>query len=384
MEILDALNTNTVDIQFLVKFCKENRIKFKYQGSLDKIIFYTENNVPNRSNITYYANGLICEYYDMKWHISCFPLPNLSNYKHYDKNIEYNIFPIYEGTVVNIYYSKIFNKWCFGTKKSFDLYDQEWRGIKYSSILDKIPLGDLDMNYTYIYNFTDKNLHLFSANHIQFPQKEQWGDEETTIFNILGKCNTQEIECFGDVEVKIEDVFTQSKNALDMFFKNKQINFGYILRSVNSSILIESSLLKKINMMVYKPLVFKNKNKRQEEYKKNSNINYIIAKCYIHNYKFSEIMFPSFKEKFKLIKTTESKLIEYLIKKYSTREVPFKKNNNVPFEEIKIFEDFVIKHAIELNTLLFKNSRLRNIIQDYIFKNKDIEFIFNLLNEELH
>lgn len=370
MELIQELNNNIVNVESLNQLSKNFKIKYKYENTMDKLLFYTQNNSSTHTNISYYSNGIICEYFENEWHIVCFPLPNLSSPKFFDKKTEYIAYPIYEGTVVNVYFSKLKNKWCYGTKKSFDLSEKTWRGVNYSDIFQCINTDTFDKKNTYVFCVTDRRLHLFTANFMQ---------EQTTCVK-LGECNPAEIECIGEIEIDINIIPDLCKNALIEYLNTGEALLGFILRSVNSSIIFESSLMKKINNMIYKPRFIKGKNEREREINNNNNMNYVIARNYINDYKYSEKMFPDFIAKFKIIKNTESALIDYLIKKYEIRSVPLKTNKNLKtFEIVELFEGFIDKHRMKLHTLLHKNTKLRNIIQDFIFKDKDIDFIASLI-----
>lgn len=367
MDIVDALNKNTVDVEFLKKFCKEQRIKFKYQDDLKKLLFYVEHDTPNRSDITYYANGLICENVEGEWGISCFPLPNLASMKHFDKNQDYTVYPIFESMIVNVYFSRIFNKWCFGTRKSFDISTQTWRGVPYSDVVSIIDVSQLEAGHTYVFSITDGRLHLFSTS-----------SPEDRSFRIIGKCNPEMIECFGDVAIAPEVAAKSCKSALDDYLATKKINLGYIFRSASSSVICESSLMRKVNTMIYKP-EFSREN-RKEKIENNNDMNYVIAKCYARDYSFSQQMFPQFIPHFQKLKEAESRLIDYLVSKYEVRSVKFNNKTSKIVESEEQFNNFIKTHQVQINSLLYKNTKLRRTMTNFVFNEKDIKFLASILN----
>lgn len=365
MELVDALNKNQVSREFLSTFCKKNRIKYKYEKTLDRLLFYTNANIPNRSNLTYYCNGMICEQIEGVWEIVCYPLPNLSEMKHFDRNVDYHVYPVYESSIINLYYSKLLNKWCYGTKKSFNIFDQTWRGVEYSSVLEKIEIPE-DKDSTYVFSVSDERLHIFGRK---------------TSHTLIGKGSKYSMEFFDDLELTVDAALDSSRNALRKFLSDGKINLGFIFRSPNSSILCETDLMKKISRMVYKPNYLKSKTERELLFKKNGDLDYIIAKCYVNDYGLVEKMFPQFLPKFKLLKEVESKLIEFLIRKYERRSLNPEINDKEPLPLEIEFEKFNIKHQVEINLLLLRNNKLRTLIRDYVFKYKDLDFLHLIVKQ---
>ena len=385
MEIVKAfnhfknVNEKNIDLQFIKKYCRENHIKYKYEDeNFNRFLFYTKTGGVYNKSETFYANGMICEFYDDKWNISCFPFPNVSNIKFLDKNIEYMVYPLYESTIVNVYFSVLLNKWCFGTRKSFDLYNSTWRGINYSDVFKDIDTENLDKNTTYIYSVSNEFLHLFCH------------QNRTTLIGMVRKNeNDFEVECLDDIEISVEEAQKNAAESLKNYLiskDNSTANFGYIFRSQNSFIICESELLKKINSMFYKPPYIPDKLERKDIYQKYANINYIIAKCYVKDYKYSSIMVPWFVGHFKLINLAEQELINYLTKKFEKKNIPFKFNNNItityaPPKSIlsEEFESFILRNNHKINSLLNRNIKVNKLMKDFVYENKNIDFIANLL-----
>ena len=64
---------------------------------------------------------MIVELVEGEYKVVCFPTQYYCNRTLFNKTEDFNIYPIYDGTIVNVYYSLLENKWLFGTHKSFNI-----------------------------------------------------------------------------------------------------------------------------------------------------------------------------------------------------------------------------------------------------------------------
>ena len=277
MEIVNILNSITADgevnLNELKQAAHRHGFKFKYtNGDLTRLIFYVEHR-PLNPTVARYCNGMVCELFEGTWHCVCMPLAVLE-----DRNGErvdltdYAIMEIYDATMVNIYYSKQADQWQFGTKRSFNIIEQSWRGVEYKDILANLmpEIATFDKDKTYVYAVTDPRIHLFA---------------KVATFKRVAVCNLEEIEMDG-LEMTVAEAMANIKNAMTLYHDNDVVCLGYIFRNGTHSYAFETNLMRKIKKILYRPtIVRKNGRVDKEVLAQTNDLDYIIVRAYFHHYR---------------------------------------------------------------------------------------------------
>lgn len=367
MEFINILNTATengsLNVNMLKNIAYKRNFKFKYEdNNTNRIIFYYEKKLPSGDQVDFrrYCNGLICEYTD-EWKIVCLPM-FLFEYLP-DQSIlndqTHTVFPVYDATIVNIYYSLLFEKWCFGTKRAFDISNQSWRGVTYTEILkplvSSLDFNTLDRNITYIYAVTDPRVHLFAR-------------EES--YNLIAQINYENYELSG-IEMSVTDAINSIPNAIDHYKQTGEIILGYIFRSPEHSYIIESDLMLAIKKILYYPTIIRDNNgqRNMDVLKYTNDIDYITVRAYFKYYKQALELIPYFNARFLKIRQLIVQLIKYIISRLRDENIV---NDNL------YFCGFYDRHIIKLRNLIGRGSLFEKIRQ-YIFYDNDVIVTFYII-----
>jgi hypothetical protein len=183
----------------------------------------------------------------------------------------YKIFLVEDGTTINLYYR---NEWIISTFRGINMNNVKWDLNKktylemFKECLEQYNLtwelftNALEKKYSYTFGFKHPDIHKFKEGNntfiykiwfIQYVNLDKnsenylWSNEESPILIIPSQKQLKE---------RIDNVkylMTKCNNSLNNFVQNKEICYGFILRTVNfeatgthSDILIESSLMKSI------------------------------------------------------------------------------------------------------------------------------------------
>jgi hypothetical protein len=186
----------------------------------------------------------------------------------------YYIYHAEDGTVFNLYFK---DKWNISTTKGMHMNDIKWDGNEtyqelITEILESIGLSwssftaQLNKSHCYSFGFKHYKFHKFLPNmkiwFIQSVNLEEgdnylWATDKSPFANIEAQ------KRFETPINNIKELYKKSSTALNDFLEKKEVNYGYILRSVNyevtgyhSDLLIESSLMKFIRNTWYdKPII---------------------------------------------------------------------------------------------------------------------------------
>lgn len=219
--------------------------------------------------IHHQCNGLIVDTDNWKILATSNPMFNPKpNFKFVGKNFsKYTIYPVIDGTVINLYYYK--EEWRMGSCHAYDIGSYYWMGTKsyqtlFNEVLAKTTLkyDELDKTKCYIMGFRHFNVHPFKSD----PEKI-WFIDSYDMSNDTPK------RCFDDVAPFIEakGILVQrpvtvgfaemTRVCKEAYVDNQKsaakITYGFILRGrfsecgENSHILYESTLLKKIRKLMY-------------------------------------------------------------------------------------------------------------------------------------
>ncbi len=324
MDIINILNScsdvndtnNIIDLAILKQSALKHQFKFKYENNdLSRIIFYIENKPVNPSRLLKYCNGLICEYVANTWRVVCMPLPV---FEHFDNNVvldeTFAVFPLHDATVINVYYSHLLEKWCYGSKRSFDIINLTWRDIAYTDILSNLcetnnNFENHDKSKTYVFAVTDPRIHLFAR---------------ASMVDLVATTSTEEMD-MDALELAPSDAIAMNKNAYTNFIKTGVAHFGYIMRNGTSSYALESDLMIAIKRVLYKPSIIRTANRRDVEVLNYTNdLNYIITRAYFHNYTMALSLFPQFEPNFLKIRQELGTMIKYFLAPDVGVDAPYK------------------------------------------------------------
>lgn len=359
MDIVNYLNANTVTKEFLCNMSKEYKLQFYFEDTLNRILFYSDRRLTVVNPINKYANSLIVELINGEYKIVCFPMPCLCNRKLFNKTEEFYIYPLYEGTVINIYFSLLDNEWKFGTHRAFNICDKNtWRGVSWKSIVSKMELeyDTLDKSKTYTYNVQDSDIHLFS-------RKDN--------FRLLAiSCPTGEVEFFDDIQISLREVFENCENSINNYINGGTYSLGYIFRNQYYSFTFESRLMNIILDLLYRPPNTRNRTIRKTFIEYNNDIDFVKLKCYLYDRDLCTFLFPMFEQDFKKITGIMVSLTNYLELVLST----FSYEGTLPKPELlPLYKSYYEKNQVNLKKIKSRNMRIS--LSDYVNRNKDI-FLF--------
>lgn len=331
---------------FLTKlkaYCKQHDLRFNYDKSADNIIKRIIVKIIKNSNVHselyYHCNGLVID--TEKWvPIAVPPLAfnrrqmftEVRNYMEY-----YDIIPIIDGTIVNLYYWN--NGWNISSGNSYDLSNFYWMGNKtYSELIfdllsrlapkaiqtlgiklktnKKLEFSNLDKSYCYTIGFRHHNFHLLTTD----PEKI-WNIQKVNLMTLDVVYNE------GLAEVEKQKIFTPNLTLDEILDVNKLsiqnalkstnpvYNYGYILRSRSlkhtgefSAVILDSLLLKEIKKAIYEYP----SNYIQTYITYENRIDFIALKSYFNKIKRQDVikLFPHIIERINVY----SKFIDIVIK----------------------------------------------------------------------
>jgi hypothetical protein len=185
----------------------------------------------------------------------------------------YYIYQVEDGTVFNLYFK---NSWIISTTKGMNMNDVKWDGNEtyqqlITEILESIGLnwntftGQLNKLHCYSFGFKHPKFHKFLPSMKILFIKSVNLEEGDNYLWATDKSPIPLIQAQKRIETpvnNIKDLYKKSVTALNDFLDKKEVNYGYILRSVNyeatgyhSDLLVESSLMKFIRNTWYDPSI---------------------------------------------------------------------------------------------------------------------------------
>jgi len=267
-------------------------IKTSYNDNL--VICSTFNNKKNDMNIYMQeANGLILE--RNTWRLLVVPPKTLRlniDTKAANKFLHKGLYHIYkaeDGTTFNMYY---YNKWTISTSKGYDMNDVKWDDLTYQQLISDCLSNkgltwetfteSLDKTKCYSFGFKHPKFHRFYGKDVT-PIYKLWFIQYVNLDidsdNYLWAVDQYPSDDIPNQElaeleppISMKTLYMNASDALNNYRYNGNINYGYILRSVNfettlnnSDLYIESSLMKTIRKFWYD--------------------NYIVDTCHKNNWK---------------------------------------------------------------------------------------------------
>ena len=368
-----------------IKTVIENDINLESQ----RIMFIANRFKSNFENpISFECNGLIIEYNKSlnNYKFLVIPIQLFNSQKlikseienHYN-NHNYNLYKVYDGTIINLYYYN--NEWKISTNKAYDANNLLFISNKtYKDVLLEIlnyypdfSFDKLDINkcYTICMKYHEfhpfiENLH-YNNNKLVFLQSI-----DMNLFNNFQKLEINENDNIGlpisqkyDINNfhSLNAIYYSLNNEILRFKKEKHLAnyepiFGIILRSNNfsktknySNILIESTLMTKIRNLVYNHSFTKKLNFYDVLDKHNnmiidknyySMLNLISLKIFLvkKDLNLFTLLFPEYKHHMKIYDYLFKYMVKYLIKNIHIFDINI---NNI---------DRLLKNTLELETII--------------------------------
>lgn len=239
--------------------------------------------------ITQQCGGVVVEY--PKCRILAFP-PKPYNPRRKFKNVdvnEYSVYQINDGTTVTLYHYE--DKWQVSSLNGYSVGALVWAGTKtFKQVLTEclatchdFSWEKLDTNKCYTVGFRHPEYHPFN------PEKKIWFIQSVD----LSSQNVDEfIPNYEDdvgiplqpkLNISLETIVENVKNASFNYIREGNIDMGYILRSNSNGepILLESSLLKYIKKFVYNDRSGRLNPREQNYVGAGKRIIYIALKAYL-------------------------------------------------------------------------------------------------------
>ncbi len=281
------------------------------------LVFHNKTEAP-KTNFQYLANGSIFELYEDSWIQVCRPLPNtrefrLKSGKQEDFNISmqkkkeslnkivsekdtYYVQKIFDGTVINMFYSKLMDGWVFSTRRSTNIMDIKWRGSSWAEILEQYmdyfsKFGD-ETETTFVFNISDTRVHfMVNKNSMELLSK-----------NTEGKFDYQNLIATNAGEI----IDTVSVTTCERYKKYEGSAIGYVVRfGDHEDLIIKSFVYNYVQNLIYK----QPSNIPAEEFYKRE---FAIANSFMVDRLRSRKFFPSFKKYYQVMIMAEERIAIYL------------------------------------------------------------------------
>ncbi len=330
-----ARKSDTTSFEQVRRFLYQQGIKTSYDE--DRMIFSTTH--PHKNHPVVYTqecNGLILEMDTWK------PLmvPPRSLRFNIDTDVSnkflhqglYHVYKAQDGTCFNMYYYN--NRWTISTAKGYDMNDVKWDGKSYQQLvtecLEKVNLTwdkfveQLDKNRCYSFGFKHPEFHRFFENgqsvyKVWFIQSIDLDMESDYYLWATDKSPIEELklqEVYEEPIGALKDLYKIAASALENYIENKEICYGFILRSVNmevtgvhSDLFIESSLMRTIRKFWYENNLIDMCHQAQW-----SKETVVTLSAYLDStsYEVFTVLFPQYADRFTEYSNKISKIIEYM------------------------------------------------------------------------
>jgi hypothetical protein len=258
--------TNLVNIKNVVKTLTRAGVKVVQENSdmyENRMVLYTNNshagNKSNKSNKLYRdCNGMVIT---NRGEILVHPIPPIVPYNFYDilENCVFNVTPLYDGTIINMYYH--LNKWCLSTRRSYDCTNMYPDGLGFTyggivfSLLSQfnINLTQFNTEYSYTLCISSKSLHPYAKI-----------DRITLIavYNSAGEIVVENIPNLYYSNIKkynyteLKEYFNEHNNNVDKNYFGVLITTdseNFISNNTKKIYKLESALFSKIQKSLYNP-----------------------------------------------------------------------------------------------------------------------------------
>ncbi len=281
----DKKYTGVDDIKQLRADFFKQRITVSYEvrdGACRRLIFSCAKSIKMSQKLTpiqVECNGLIVETDGTTWTPLVVPIPtskcklNTRLVNEYLSMNYYNIYPVYDGTIINLYFYD--GAWVISTARGFQMNRQVFNEMTYEDIISDILqrltssldefYANLDTTRCYSFGFKHPDIHPFLE--CGEPVFDMWYIQSVALDDILN------VDLYTDNEYicsvigvqqpiqfsvrKIHELFVLKEDAINTMSGDKPC-FGFILRGSadnvghdNINLLLESSLMRAIRQLWY-------------------------------------------------------------------------------------------------------------------------------------
>jgi len=330
--------------------------------------------------LTQQCGGVVVDYQTSK--ILAFPpKPSNPRYK-FNKTVDlvkYNVYQINDGTTVTLYHYD--DKWQVSSLNGYSVGALIWAGTKtFKQVLTEclatcpdFNWERLDTNKCYTVGFRHPEYHPFK------PSKKVWFIQSVD----LSSQNVEEfvpnyeddigIPLQPKMNITIEELIDNIRNAGFNYIRDGTIDMGYILRPIendNSSILLESSLLKYIKKFIYNDRSGR-LNPRDENYVgAEKRIIYIALKAYldVNDHYVFKSLFSQHDDLYVLF----SEFIEHLMDALLGQE------NDYSEYAQNVMRPYLIKE----HKLKPRPDMRRGILKDFLIEGVFLNDYFNLMENQ--
>lgn len=324
-------------------------------------------------------NGTIID--PVSWTLLANPPMRMSDkfsFKHIQQNINnYDIYTIKDGTTITLYHHK--NEWKMGSNRSYDIRHQTWISDKtYKQLFDDVmtkyfpefSYGKLNVNCWYTIGFRHHELHPL----IEDP-------ESAWLISAYDRKSYKPVLCPGvplqlPIDDKCVNMLKTNDRALDMFYKNKTIHYGYIIKSQNESYVMESTLYRIIKKYIYDIPRLVN----IEECPKNR-IKYITLRAYLSkntdNLATFKKIFPQYQNKFEQYDKYFTKLSDDIYQRLHRKLDDYEKSTDPNIDIIKL----ICNNLCSLGDFNVLDNDSTSIIMDYLMDMTYVSLYINLIND---
>lgn len=253
----------------------------------------------------------------------------------------YQIYEVQDGTTFNLYYDKLASEWVYSTKKSFDIYDNEWRNYSYKFVIEDtlsqypdFKLENLDKSLTYSIGIKHPAHHPFGQPFVYDPNldsanwiKKAWlisanNIDTSTKPNIgLPIQEPINVDFLSKPGKKFKHLMGNCSSSMKNFLKDGTQFLGYILRSTNpetsafSDILIESNLFTELKKLIYDIPFITSKVARLKIKNNFKNMNYVVLNSWLNFTKRKTffVLFPQYKNYAKMFEDVIDRTVKWLL-----------------------------------------------------------------------
>lgn len=305
----------------LIQALHKQYIKLAYDQGDNRALFYSVRGKADMSGLAGQLNGIILDLSTLKF--VCVPPMGLTDVvdntvkEGLDKG-DYDVYPIYDGTSVNVYYYN--GKWQIATARGISVNSKKWYGLSWTAVLKSVfekfnvKLGGLDKDRTYSFTIQHPKYHPivndYGLNVISIVNHTKFND---TLDNNLRQPITKAVIPGVGFQRQLRNmnlgkIHKFNKTSIDHFLNTKVKNFGYILRRKNANgsgcdVLIPSALTHYIANHVYNVKADMELNRTH----------YINLYNYVNNDGFFIKIFPQYQAEFDDIGEKITNLIERIM-----------------------------------------------------------------------
>ncbi len=255
---------NLTNIINIPKYATHHNINYDFSSNKTRVLFFCKHK-NDYSRVQKYANGVIFEKIGNAWTQVCFPLANLINTDDIPvPEKEFGVYPLYDATIFNVYYSLLDQQWYIGTQKKYTIEGSEFRGIKMTDLISLDKITDYfqknnlvqDQNFTYIFAVSNPRLHVTVNSFTEEPQ-----------IRLIAK-NNHVYNLYEGLDYSIDKI--------KFLMKETPSILGFIVRTDDYDYVIESESWKDLKNHFYTP-----ETNNQIGFTNNNNINHVIVRCYV-------------------------------------------------------------------------------------------------------